>query len=107
MLDWLTRVLGVSTTVAALVVVLVVVQVATQVYALVDLARRDAIRGGVKWVWALIVAAGGLPGAIAYLVAGRLTAEVDASAGASDAGAGSGEAARRALDALYGPGDRR
>jgi hypothetical protein len=97
----------VSTTVAAIVVALVVVQVATQAYALVDLARRDTIRGGMKWVWALIIAAGSLPGAIVYLVAGRLTAEVDASAGVSDASAGSGEAARRALDALYGPGDRR
>lgn len=105
MLDRLARMLDVSNTVAVILLVLVVVQLSTQVYALVDLARRDAVRGGRKWVWALVVALGNLPGAIAYLIAGRPIPELDgASAGVSTAG---GEAAQRAVDALYGPRDRR
>ena len=107
MLDRLAASLGVSTTVAAIVLVLVVVQVATQVYALVDLARRDRVRGGKKWVWALVAALGNLPGAVAYLVAGRLpTAANDPDLAARAATAG-GDAARRAVDVLYKSGDRR
>ena len=105
MLDRLARLLGVSTTVTALMIGLVVVQLATQVYALVDLARRNAVRGGKKWPWALAVALGNLPGAIAYLVAGRLGPDeaVPSRSGASTAG---GEAARRAVDVLYKKSDR-
>ena len=107
MLDQFARLLQVSATVAALVLVVIILQVATQVYALVDLARRDAVRGGRKWVWALVIALGNLPGAIAYLVAGRTTPEVDATGAASGASTVGGEAARRAVDALYGPRDGR
>ena len=105
MLDRLAQLLEVSTTVAALLIGLIVVQLATQVYALVDLARRDAVRGGRKWPWALAAALGNLPGAIAYLVAGRLPPDEvsHTSSGASTAG---GEAARRAVDVLYKQGDR-
>jgi hypothetical protein len=103
MLDWLARRLEVSTTLAALVLALIVVQVATQAYALVDLARRDAVRGGRKWVWALVVAFGNLPGAIAYLAVGRTPPVVDVSG----AGTPGGEAGRRAVDTLYGPRDER
>ena len=107
MLDRFARLLDVSTTVAVILLVLVVVQLATQVYALLDLARRDAVRGGRKWVWALVVALGNLPGAIGYLVAGRLTPEVDVSGAAGGASTAGSEAAQRAVDALYGPRDRR
>ena len=105
MLDRLARLLEVSTTVAAIMIGLIVVQFATQVYALVDLARRDAVRGGRKWPWALAVALGNLPGAIAYLVAGRSSPDETShsSSGASTAG---GEAARRAVDVLYKQSDR-
>lgn len=103
MLAWLAQRLDVSTTVAAILLVLIVAQVATQVWALVDLARRDAVRGGKKWVWAVVILLANLPGAIAYLAAGRLPPEADRS-GASAPGA---EAARRAVDTLYGPNDRR
>ena len=105
MLERLARLLEVSTTVAAIVVALVVAQVATQVYALVDLARRDTVRGGRKWLWALVIAFGNLPGAIGYLVAGRPAPDVDVSG--SGGSATGGDAARRAVDALYGPRDRR
>lgn len=103
MLDRFAQILDVSTTVAAIALTLIVAQLATQAYALVDLARRDAVRGGRKWVWALVIVLGNLPGAIAYLVAGRPTPEVDVSGGASGASAARGDAARRAVDALYNP----
>jgi hypothetical protein len=103
LLDRLARLLDVSSTVAAIVLAIIVAQVATQVYALVDLARREAVRGGRKWLWALVIALGNLPGAIGYLVAGRPTPEVDVSAADSGASGARDEAARRAVDALYKP----
>ena len=102
MLDRFAQLLGVSTTVAAIALVLAVVQITTQIYALIDLARRDGVRGDKKWVWALLIAVGSLPGAIAYLAAGRAPPAIDV-AGASAAG---GDAAQRALDALYHPRDQ-
>jgi len=105
MLDRFARLLQVSTTVAAIVLTLGVVQVATQVYALVDLARRDAVRGGRKWVWALVAALGNLPGALVYLAAGRLPSqEMSVRSGASTVGT---DAARRAVDVLYNSDDKR
>jgi hypothetical protein len=104
MLDRLARLLDVSNTVAAIVLVIIVAQVATQVFAFVDLARRDAVRGGKKWLWALVIAVGNLPGAIGYLVAGRAAPDVASGSGAT---AARGEAARRAVDVLYGPRDQR
>jgi Phospholipase_D-nuclease N-terminal len=103
MLDRFARLLDVSPTVAAIALALIVAQVATQAYALVDLARREAVRGGRKWVWALVILLGNLPGAISYLVAGRAAPEVDVSTAGSGATAARGEAARRAVDALYKP----
>jgi len=107
MLDRFARLLNVSTTVAVILLVLIIVQLATQVYALMDLARRDAVRGGRKWVWALVIALGNLPGAIGYLVAGRPAPEVDVSGAGAGVSTADGEAAQRAVDALYGPRDRR
>jgi phospholipase D-like protein len=104
MLDRLARLLQVSTPVAAILLALIVVQVALLVYSLVDLARRDAVSGGRKWVWALVIVFLNIPGAIAYLVAGRPAPTLDGSSGVS---AGGGDAARRAVDALYSPRDRR
>ncbi len=105
MLDRLARLLHVSTTVTAILLLVAAVQLATQLYALVDLARRDEVFGGKKWVWALVIVLGNLIGAIGYLVGGRLPPTVDIS-GSSASTAGS-EAARRAVDALYGPRDGR
>ena len=104
MLDWLALRMHVSTTVAALVVALVAVQLTMQVYALVDLSRRDTVRGGPKWLWVMIIAFGNLVGAIAYLAVGRTGQAAPPSDGGA-AAAGS-DAARRAVDALYGPRDR-
>ena len=105
MLEWLATRMHVSTTVAALLVVLVVVQLATQVYALVDLARRNTVRADPKWLWVLIIAFGNLVGAIAYLAVGRTGPTAPPTDGGA-AAAGS-DAARRAVDALYGPRDQR
>ena len=107
MLDRLAQMLGVSTGVAAIVLGLIVLQVATQVYALVDLVRRDAVRGDRKWVWALVVVLGNLPGSIAYLAAGRMPPTVDVTKTGSGASTAGGDAAQRAVDTLYGPRGQR
>lgn len=106
MLDRFPQLPGVSTTVVVILVVLLILQVTTQVYALVDLARRDALRSGRKWMWALVIVLGSLPGAIVYLAAGRAPAEHDLGAGSGASAAGS-DAARRAVDVLYNSRDRR
>ena len=105
MLDRIAQLLHVSTAVVVIILLVLAMQLAMQVYALVDLARRDEVFGGRKWVWALIIVLGNLIGAIGYLVAGRPVPRVDVSgSGASTTG---GDAARRAVDALYGPRDER
>jgi hypothetical protein len=58
-------------------------------------------------VWALVIVLGNLPGAIGYLVAGPTPAQVDVPGAGSGASAAGNKAARRAVDALYGPRDRR
>jgi hypothetical protein len=101
MIAQLAQRLGVSTTVAAVILALIATQIALLVYALIDLARRDAVLGDRKWVWALVIAFGNLLGPIVYLLVGRRTPPpVNAPGGASTAG---GDAARRAVDSLYGP----
>jgi len=107
MLDWLARRLDISATVAGVMLGLIVVQLAIQIWAVVDLVRRDRVRGDRKWVWAVVIAFGNLVGAIVYLAVGRAQAEVDIPAGTSGATTAGGEAARNAVEALYGPRDRR
>ena len=103
MLDWIARRLEVSSSVAGALIALAVVQLAMQVYALVDVVKRGAVLGGNKWVWALVIALGGLPGTIVYLAVGRIS-----STGPGGAAKAAGdETVRRAVDSLYGPGDRR
>ena len=101
MLDWIARHLQISPAVAAILLVIVVAQLVLQIYAVVDLVRRDAVLGGRKWVWALVIAFGNLVGAIVYLVVARVEPPLsDAASRASTAG---DDAAQRAVDALYGP----
>ena len=105
MLDRLARLLEVSPTVVAILIALVVAQLAVQVYALVDLARRDTVLGA-KWLWAIVIVLGNLLGAIAYLVAGRVVTRVDTSDVDSGAGEAGGASTRRAVDMLYGSKNR-
>src|SRR5215213_6754092 len=97
LLDRFAELLHVSATVAAIMIAVIVLQVATQAFALVDLARRRAVRGGRKWVWALAIAFGNLPGAIAYLAAGRISPDENLSDGHPGASAAGSAAADRAV----------
>lgn len=106
MLDRFARLAGISTPIAALLIGLVLVQIATQLYALVDLARRDSVRGGRKWVWALVIAFGNLPGAIAYLAVARTASAPGSENATSGATTADADAIRRALDTLYEPPSR-
>ena len=72
------------------IVVLVALQLLLQIAALFDLARRDLVRFGRKWVWALVILLGGLPGVIAYFAFGILWYQPaePAATGAEDPEAG-------------------
>ena len=107
MLNWLAGRLHVSPTVAGILLGLIIVQLALQLYALADLSRRDRVRGERKWLWILVIAFGNLVGAIVYLAIGRAPAEVDIPAGGTAASTAGGDAARHAVEALYGPRDQR
>jgi len=87
-------------TVRILLFVALGVQLAVQIYSLVDLARRSRVPGGRKWVWALVIVAGNLLGALIYLVIGRREVLTEASQ------VGELDARERALDRLYGKSDR-
>jgi uncharacterized membrane protein YdjX (TVP38/TMEM64 family) len=54
-------------------------QLAVQVLAAIDIGRRKRVRGGNKWVWVWVILVGLLPGAIVYLVVGRLSDEPSAT----------------------------
>ncbi len=82
---------------------LLLIQLVLQVYSLVDLARRPAVPGGQKWIWAVVIVLGNLLGAVIYLAVGR-----SASPPAGGVTGSASSAARdRALDRLYGGRDRR
>ncbi len=95
---------GVSNGVVYALLVVAVVQVSVQVWALVDLVRRERVAGGRKWVWAVvIIALSNLAlGAILYFAIGRKAPLPVEQAETADF-AGSDRAAR-AVDALYGSG---
>ncbi len=50
---------------------LVVIELGLMVYALVDLARRDVVKGGRKWPWVLVIVVFNFIGPIVYLFIGR------------------------------------
>lgn len=80
-----------------------IVQISVEIYAIIDIIRRPADRiAGPKFMWVLIVLLVNLIGAIVYLLVGRKPAPVTQE-GASVA---QGDAARNAVDTLYG-GDPR
>lgn len=75
-------------------------QVILQAFAGVDLARRRTVRGGRKWVWALIIIAGSVLGVVLYFALGRMPEAVEPDPGTPEQ---TGAAGRDALDRLYGP----
>ncbi len=93
-----------STGTLALLGVVMLAQVALLVAALVDLLRRpdEAVTGGRRWVWILVVVLLQTVGPIVYFAAGRRPRPVDDPGGAPapvEAPAG------RVVDLLYGPAD--
>lgn len=50
---------------------LIIVQLAIQIFALIDLARREKVLWDNKIIWALIIIFGELIGSIIYFVVGR------------------------------------
>lgn len=100
MLDKFAHFAGLSPLVGGFILVLGIVQISLQVYALIDLARRDVVEGGRKWVWVAAVLIGGLIGTIAYLAVGRPPPKVDTRADVTG-----DDAAQRAVDVLYNPRD--
>ncbi len=50
---------------------LFIIQVALMVIALVDLVKRERVRGGNKVVWVLVIILVNIIGPIVYLLAGR------------------------------------
>jgi hypothetical protein len=53
-----------------LLIPLVLLQLGLQIWALVDLARREATNGP-KWLWVVIIILGEFLGAIIYFIVGR------------------------------------
>lgn len=54
-----------------LIIPLLVIQLVLMTVALVDLSRREQVRGGKKWIWVLVIIFVNTIGPIVYLVAGR------------------------------------
>jgi hypothetical protein len=53
-----------------LLIPLILLQLAVQIWALVDLVKREATNGP-KWLWAVIIVLGEIFGAVIYFIAGR------------------------------------
>ncbi|HKP28246.1 MAG TPA: PLD nuclease N-terminal domain-containing protein [Gemmatimonadales bacterium] len=87
------------TWVLVVIAIVACLQLALQVYALLDLSRRDTVLGGRKWLWVLVIIAGNLLGAIIYLGIARVEYQPGPGDGER---AGSEKATRRAIDNLYG-----
>ena len=50
---------------------LAVIELGLMAFALVDLARRQVVKGGRKWPWVLVIVLLGIMGPIFYLLVGR------------------------------------
>jgi hypothetical protein len=60
-----------TTTLLAVLLPLLAIQLGLLAWALVDLAKRERVRGGSKVIWLLIILFVNTLGSIAYLVWGR------------------------------------
>lgn len=95
--EWLA---GLSPAVRGALFALLAVQLAVQIAAIVHLVRRARPPRGGRAVWAVVIVAGNLLGAVLYFALAR------GPQAAPETTAGDAEAARRATDVLYGPRDR-
>ena len=50
---------------------LLLLQLGLQVAAIVDLVRREKVRGGNKWIWGAVIVLGEALGPLAYFLLGR------------------------------------
>ena len=53
-----------------LLIPIVVLQLALQIFALVDVARREKTKGP-KWIWVLVIVFGEILGSVIYFIFGR------------------------------------
>jgi len=53
-----------------LLIPLILLQLGLMVYCLVDLARRERVKGP-KWLWVILIVLGELIGPVVYLIVGR------------------------------------
>ncbi len=58
-------------TILLLVIPLVLIQLVLVVICLVDLVRREKVKGLPKWAWGIIIVLGELIGPVVYLIVGR------------------------------------
>ena len=50
---------------------LLVIELGLMVFALIDLYRRQVVKGGQKWPWVLVIVLLGIIGPVFYLLVGR------------------------------------
>ena len=85
---------------------LAAVQIALQVYALIDLAKRESVLYQRKWIWLLVIVMGNLLGAVLYLaVARKVEPSADVAAELATARPAGRETADRAMRTVYGNED--
>lgn len=82
--------------------VIVAAQLALQVFALVDLVRRERVAGLPKWGWAVVIVLGEIIGPILYLAVGRGVPSAAADPLAEGAARDDRDRAEKAADVLYG-----
>ncbi len=60
-----------SGAIALLIIPLVLIELGLMIFALVDLIKREKVKGGNKVIWALVIIFINLIGPILYLILGR------------------------------------
>jgi hypothetical protein len=83
--------------------VVLVAQLGLMVFALVDLARRERVTGGHKWLWLLVILFVNLLGPILYIAIGRAQRPPPET---DNHPAPAPDKAQRAADVLYGKKDK-
>ncbi len=54
-----------------LVIPLILIELGLMIFALVDLVRRPRVKGGNKWLWAIVIVLVNVVGPLVYFVLGR------------------------------------